>query len=262
MLWRGLWLLALAVLSAPQTLAFSQNSAATAATSDTVHLAPGTSINVTANPYGSRILWTYCYKGKRLSLLSLLETVEFNLAIKSEDYAQYGGRTPEEVLDHYNEQRSLFSVTLFSQKRQRIQLSPFEQQCIGVASRQPYNVTLNVLPLDVWRLLQLAAGILLFSISRRLAKNSVFYYLAGVIMGICASMLVVIYLSAKLIPRRPMMYGVLIGGWTIGFYVLKQLADNMRLILLTYRDYVVWYLVITGLISFLVGILYLFWPLF
>jgi len=108
--------------------------------------------------------------------------------------------------------------------------------------------------LDLWRFVQFSVGLLAFWSARRLAKNSAFYYLAGVVIGICASLLVVIYLAAKLFPRRPMMYGVLIGGWTIGFYVLKQLADNLRLILLTYRDHVVWYLVVTGLISFLVRI--------
>ncbi|XP_017065231.1 nuclear envelope integral membrane protein 1 [Drosophila eugracilis] len=242
MQWTGLCLLAIATMCA------SKNPVS----SDTAFLTPGTFINVTENIYGSNTLRTYCYPGKRYSVLNLFETVEFVLAIDNEDYAQYGGKTPDEVQEHYNEQRSLFSITLFSQKRQRIQLSPFDQQCIGISSRQPYSVILNTIQLDLWRFVQFSLGFLTFWSARRLAKNSVFYYLAGVIIGICASLLVVIYLAAKLFPRRPMMYGVLIGGWTIGFYVLKQLADNLRLILLTYRDHVVWYLVVTGLISFLI----------
>ncbi|KAH8242816.1 hypothetical protein KR032_002420, partial [Drosophila birchii] len=219
--------------------------------SNIVNLVPGASIN-TADPTGSKTLWTYCYKGKKPSIINFLETVEFYLAIASEEYAQYGGKTPAEVLKHYNERQSLFSVTLFSQKRQRIQMSPFEQQCIGIDTWQPYNVILNHVPLDVWRLLQLFAGLLVFWISRRLAKNSVFYYLAGIILGICASLLVIIYLVSRSIPRRPMMYGVMIGGWTLGFYLLKQVVNNLRVILLTYREYVVWYLIVTGLISFLI----------
>ncbi|EDX01945.1 nuclear envelope integral membrane protein 1 [Drosophila yakuba] len=246
MQWAGLILLTVAVISTAGT------SRHLAASSDTAFLTPGTYINVTENVYGSNTLRTYCYPGKRLSVVSLFETMEFILAIGSDDYAQYGGRTPEEVLQHYEEQQSLFSITLFAQKRQRLQLSPFEQQCIGISSRQPYTVILNTIPLDLWRLALFSAGMLTFWSARRLAKNSVFYYLAGIVIGICASLLVVIYLAAKLFPRRPIMYGVLIGGWTIGFYVLKQLADNLRLILLTYRDQLVWYLVVTGLISFLV----------
>ncbi|ALC48653.1 CG9723, partial [Drosophila busckii] len=221
-------------------------------TTDTVHLAEGTSIDITANIYGGNVLRTYCYPGKAHSVLSLFETVEFVLTIGNDDYSQYGGRTPEEVLDHFNEHRSLFSFTLFSQKRQRIQLSPFDQQCLGIASRQPYNVSLNHVQMDMWRVLQLAVGLLVIWTAGRLAKNSVFYYIAGIVLGICASLLVIIAFTSKLFPRRPMMYGVLIGGWTIGFYILKQLANNMRLILLTYRDYVMGYLAITGLVSFLI----------
>ncbi|XP_016992313.2 nuclear envelope integral membrane protein [Drosophila takahashii] len=236
----GLCLLAMAVMGGAS------------ASMDTAFLTPGSVINVTANELGTQTLRIYCYAGKRHSVLDLFETLELRLAIGGEDYAQYGGRSPEEVREHYDEQRSLFSITLFSQKRQRLQLSPFEQQCIGISSRQQYSVILNTIPLDLWRLAQLSLGFLIFWSARRLAKNSGFYYLAGIVVGICASLLVVIYLAAKLFPRRPMMYGVLIGGWTIGFYVLKQLADNLRLILLTYRDHVVWYLVVTGLISFLI----------
>ncbi|XP_033243429.1 nuclear envelope integral membrane protein 1-like [Drosophila miranda] len=219
---------------------------------DTVFLAPGSSIDITANKYGPNTLRTYCYPGKPQSLLSLFETVEFFLDIGNDDYTEYWGRTAKEVLDHYNEQRSLFSLTLFSQKRQRIHLSPFEPECIGVSSRQPYNVRLHHAQFDVWRFLQFGLGVLVFCSSRTLAKNSIFYYLAGIVLGICCSLLLIISLTSKLFPRRPVMYGVLIGGWTIGLYILMQLADNLRLILLTYRDYVVWYLIITGLISFLV----------
>lgn len=219
---------------------------------DTVYLAVGTSIDITANIYGNNVLRTFCYPGKPRSLFSLFETVELVLSIANDDYSEYGGRTPEEVLKHYTEKRSLFSFTLFSQKRQNIQLSPFEQQCIGVSSKQPYNISLKHAQLDIWRLLQLSLGVAVLWSAGRLAKNSLFYYMAGMVLGICASLLVIIAVTSKLFPRRPMMYGVLIGGWTIGLYILKQLSDNIRVILITYREYVLWYLVITGLISFFV----------
>ncbi|XP_068141349.1 nuclear envelope integral membrane protein [Drosophila tropicalis] len=219
---------------------------------DVVFLVPGTTIDITDNAYGSNTLRTYCYQGKRHSLLSLFETLEFQLSIANDEYTEYGGRTPEEVMEHYMEKRSLFSITLFSQKRQRVQLSPFEPQCLGIASRQPYNVNLLHYQVDIWRIAQILLGILIFWSSQHMAKNSVFYYLAGIALGICASVLVTIVMFAKLFPRRPMMYGVIVGGWTIGFYIIKQLMDNLRVILLVYRVYVLWYLVITGIISFLI----------
>ncbi|XP_060663246.1 nuclear envelope integral membrane protein [Drosophila nasuta] len=249
--WRRQAELATGLLLFTAALAAAALQPASKPLTDTVYLAEGTSIDITANGFGHNVLRTYCYPGKGHSVFSLFETVEFALSIANDDYTEYGGKTPGEVLEHYKEQRSLFSFTLFSQKRQRIQLSPFEQQCIGVSSRQPYNVSLKHSQLDLWRLLQFGVGILIFWSAARLAKNSVFYYLAGIVLGICASLLVLIAIASKLVPRRPMMYGVLIGGWTIGLFVLKQLADNIRVILLTYREYVMWYLAITGLASFL-----------
>lgn len=48
-----------------------------------------------------------------------------------------------------------------------------------------------------------------------------------------------------------MMYGVAAFGWTLGVYVLQMLWDNIRVILLSYREYVLWYIFISGLISFI-----------
>ena len=48
-----------------------------------------------------------------------------------------------------------------------------------------------------------------------------------------------------------MMYGVAACGWTVGIYLLQLLWDNIRVILLNYKTYLVWYTVITGLISFI-----------
>lgn len=46
------------------------------------------------------------------------------------------------------------------------------------------------------------------------------------------------------------MYGVLIGGWTIGIYIIQLLWENLQLIVVTYRTYVFWYILVTGIVSF------------
>lgn len=52
--------------------------------------------------------------------------------------------------------------------------------------------------------------------------------------------------------QKPMMYGVMVGGWTLGIYFIQMLLENMQTILVTYRDYVMWYVIITGFISFII----------
>ncbi|KAH8416418.1 hypothetical protein KR222_003195, partial [Zaprionus bogoriensis] len=215
-----------------------------------VYLSEVNYVNV-SSPHGHDMLRVICTRAKPYSGFRFFETVEFAVTIGSDDFSEYGGSTSEEVIKHYNEHRSLFSVTLFSQKRRRIEMSPFVQQCIGITSKQPYNVTLRSDPFNQAHFMLFLAGCVIIWSAGKLARNSVFYYLAGIVLGICASVLVIIALTSKLFPQRPLMYGMIIGGWTIALYVIKQLTDNVQLILLTYREYVLWYLAITGLISFL-----------
>lgn len=223
---------------------------ALSAQKDAIYLPAGSYLNVSKS-YRNQAPRIACYKAKPLSVLRLFETIEFVLTIDGDDFAEYGGDTPQEVMKHYNEKRSLFSITLFSQKRRRMEFSPFVDQCIGIETKHPYNINLKHDIYNLSHCLQFLAGIAVFWSAGHLAKNSVFFYLAGIVLGICASLLVIIALTSKLFPQRPMMYGMLIGGWTIGLYIIKQLIDNVQLILLTYRQYVIWYIGVTGLISFL-----------
>lgn len=131
----------------------------------------------------------------------LFETVELILEIDSDDYTQYDGATPQEVQDHYDEHRSLFSFNLFSQKRTRLQLSPFASSCMGLETIEPYRIRLQKVRVDFWRVIQLIVGILVFQYAGKLSQNAVFYYITGVALGICSSFMLLIWLSSKLIPR-------------------------------------------------------------
>lgn len=48
------------------------------------------------------------------------------------------------------------------------------------------------------------------------------------------------------------MYGVLASGWTLAFYFANMIYENIQPILITYQSYVMWYIVGTGCISFVV----------
>lgn len=104
--------------------------------------------------------------------------------------------------------------------------------------------------IDYWKVLILATGILLFFSGPKLSNNTLFYYICGVSLGICASFLILIYFISKLFPTRPMMYGFVAGGWAVGIYVLQILLENVRVIFTSYSNYVLYYMIATGFISF------------
>lgn len=52
--------------------------------------------------------------------------------------------------------------------------------------------------------------------------------------------------------QRPVMYGIVIGGWTVGIYLLQLVWENLRLIIIQYQTHVLYYVVFTGFVSFVV----------
>jgi len=55
--------------------------------------------------------------------------------------------------------------------------------------------------IDYWKVLLLGAGVLLFVSAPKLSKNSLFYYICGISVGICASFLILVYMMSKLFPK-------------------------------------------------------------
>lgn len=152
--------------------------------------------------YFDKHLTTYCYSGEKKTVQRILETLELQLEIEGDDYVQYEGRTPAEVEEHFSQHRSLFSLNLFSQKQRRLSLTPFEQQCIGIETAQtPYSVTLHHENIDYYRLMQLLGGIIIFLFAGYLSTNALFFYIIGIIIGICSSFVLLIWLSGKLMPK-------------------------------------------------------------
>ncbi|XP_055586072.1 nuclear envelope integral membrane protein [Uranotaenia lowii] len=212
---------------------------------------------ISFSPDRSRIyrpeLRIYCHRGKEKNLGQVFQTIVLNFDCDHEDFTQYEGGTPEEVRSHHETENTIFSFNLLSNSRKRvIKLDPFNQTCIGVVSGESYSVRLSLIRIDFWRVLQLAVGIVVFLASAKLSNNAIFYYICGMFLGVFASFLVMVYLASKLFPRKPMMYGVMLGGWTLGIYFAQILFDNLRLIFMTYQKYVFWYILVTGFISFVI----------
>lgn len=115
-------------------------------------------------------------------------------------------------------------------------------------------------------------GVILFTSARKLSHNPLFYYLCGISLGVTASLLVLIYFASKLFPRVSIkkyflnvfyininfiyqgkfMYLMVATGWSMSFYLGQILWENAQLIVSQYIEYVMWYILITSLISFLI----------
>lgn len=151
-----------------------------------------------------------------------------HLNTKSDSYVLYDGKTPEEIHQKHNENQRSWSLSLFDTgKHKQLKINPFENICIGVyidssneseyimsltETRKHLNLRLllfiNIISnisslsgINVWRLTMMIIGIIIFWFAQILSRNSLFYYACGIIFGVTLSIIILIYMAGKLIPR-------------------------------------------------------------
>ncbi|XP_075230808.1 nuclear envelope integral membrane protein [Lycorma delicatula] len=193
----------------------------------------------------------YCYAGRGKHLIHIFETVLLEISIPPEQYQLYEGSTIQEVMTEFESHRSLWNLNFFTWKRKDVRLNPFNSTCIGIVTEDDYRVELNVIRIDYWRVILFTSGALLFFLGPKLSKNVLFYYICGVSLGVFASLLIAIYFVCRLLPRKPLMYGIVAGGWAISLYLFQIIWENLRTLLQLYRKYVLIYIAISAGISFL-----------
>ncbi|XP_045765526.1 nuclear envelope integral membrane protein 1 isoform X2 [Maniola jurtina] len=196
----------------------------------------------------------YCYTGTPKNLFALWQTVKFNIKIKNDEFSQYLGDDPEQVYKDYKEDSYGWAVINPFQKKsyRTVSLDLFTATCMAVNTREKHKIELNVQRVDLWRVLTMVLGLSLIFSSRALCGNPVFFYLCGIVVGVSASFMVLVYYVSKLLPKKTLTYGILIGGWTVGVYLFQQVWENVSSIVSTYQTYLVWYTLLMGFISFVV----------
>ncbi|NXP50602.1 NEMP1 protein, partial [Heliornis fulica] len=102
-------------------------------------------------------------------------------------------------------------------------------------------------------------GLLLFFCGDMLSRSQFFYYSAGISVGLVASLLILIYMMSKVMPKKNSVYFLLVGGWSFSLYLLQLIFKNLREICKSYWQYLLGYLLLVGLVSF--GVCYRYGPL-
>ncbi|NXX82809.1 NEMP1 protein, partial [Urocolius indicus] len=102
-------------------------------------------------------------------------------------------------------------------------------------------------------------GLLLFFCGDTLSRSRAFYYGSGITLGVLASLLILIYVVSKVMPKKSPVYFLLVGGWSFSLYLLQLIFKNLQKICKSYWQYLLGYLLLAGLVSF--GVCYVYGPL-
>ncbi|XP_076776637.1 nuclear envelope integral membrane protein 1 isoform X3 [Arvicanthis niloticus] len=95
-------------------------------------------------------------------------------------------------------------------------------------------------------------GLILFFCGDLFSRSQIFYYSTGMSVGIVASLLIVIFMISKFMPKRSPIYVILVGGWSFSLYLIQLVFKNLQEIWRCYWQYLLSYILTVGFMSFAV----------
>ncbi|CAH1774196.1 unnamed protein product [Owenia fusiformis] len=199
---------------------------------------------------GEKKLRIFCYKGGKIRLTRLWTNPMVKIKIADDQYEVFKGQNDSDVYRQYQASATSW-FNLMPWKTEAVNMKPFTNSCMGIATSLDYEIEFRIKVVDPWLVSYFIIGIILFLSAKRLSRNVLFYYGTGVSVGLCASLLIVVFIFSRLIPgKKPVVYTFLMGGWSVSLYFIQYLWENIQGILETYSHFVIGYFLIAGLISF------------
>ncbi|XP_016080038.1 PREDICTED: nuclear envelope integral membrane protein 1 isoform X2 [Miniopterus natalensis] len=80
-------------------------------------------------------------------------------------------------------------------------------------------------------------GLMLFFCGDLLSRSQIFYYSTGMSVGIVASLLIIIFILSKFMPKKSPIYIILVGGWSFSLYLIQLVFKNLQEIWRCYWQY-------------------------
>ncbi|XP_061232373.1 nuclear envelope integral membrane protein 2 isoform X1 [Neopsephotus bourkii] len=115
---------------------------------------------------------------------------------------------------------------------------------------EPYIVSVKREMLDGKLLFLFIAGIFLFHFATSLSRNTKFFYLCGIILGVLALLVFVLLILKRFIPRHSTFWILMSGCWMSSLYFIYCFKENMQWLWSEHRNYLLGYFLAVGMTSF------------
>ncbi|XP_042266333.1 nuclear envelope integral membrane protein 1 [Thunnus maccoyii] len=122
---------------------------------------------------------------------------------------------------------------------------------IDPADNTKYTVK-SIRKFDIYLFLVFLTGTLLFLFADSLSRSQVFFYSAGMSTGMIASLIILLFILARFLPKKSPFYVLIIGGWSFSVYAIQLVCRNLGVILREHWNMALGYVVVVGFISFAV----------
>uniref|UniRef100_A0A8C4QS98 Nuclear envelope integral membrane protein 1 n=1 Tax=Eptatretus burgeri TaxID=7764 RepID=A0A8C4QS98_EPTBU len=193
----------------------------------------------------------FCYNPGKVHVRDLWTTV--HVRISSQVAVKVSkGVNPTEVSEHIESLLGWLTSALRSgTHKESISLNLFEQTCFRVESAKTYIVTVVHTKFDLWLIGSLVLGLLLFFYADSLSRSASFFYTSGILLGVLASLLIIIFVLSRLLPaKRNVFFLVVASGWSMAVFMMQRVYRNLGMILSQHWQIVIGYLMTVGCICF------------
>ncbi|KAK3600326.1 hypothetical protein CHS0354_006689 [Potamilus streckersoni] len=223
----------------------------------------------------SGINWKiFCFTGLEQSLFHLWTNpvLKFHLNDTHQvvTFNTFFGNSVPEVKDAHENSGLQFLQSIFSSFNFLVPtvsrpLTAFNQSCVGVDSSANYTSTLEIKVIDLWYLVYLAAGVILFFSAKHWSRNTTLHYGTGVSVGVLASLLIIVFIMYRFLPQKlkNVGYVLLFIGSSASLYLLQCMSswitNPVTNHVLDYWQWIVGYIGVMGLLSFV--LVYRFGPM-
>ncbi|XP_057602769.1 nuclear envelope integral membrane protein 2 isoform X2 [Hippopotamus amphibius kiboko] len=137
-----------------------------------------------------------------------------------------------------------------------ITINPYgETVCFSVKPARKifiYTISVNRKIVDFKLFLVFVVGIFLFFYAETLSRSPVFFYSSGTVLGILMTLVFVLLLVKKFIPKYSTFWALMVGCWFASVYVVWQLTEDLKWLWYENRTYILGYVLIVGCLSFTV----------
>ncbi|KAF8795382.1 Nuclear envelope integral membrane protein 1 like protein [Argiope bruennichi] len=194
----------------------------------------------------------FCYKSIPKTVLQIWRSVDLILETAPLSYEIFPGVNESDVHQKFISKSIWHPSSWISGQKTTVNFPAFAQYCVGIASPDNYAIYFKVRTANYWKLLQTLLGILLFISAPSLSRNSFFHYTSAVSLGVLGSLLVLIYIFSRFIPKKSTSYAILVFGYSFILYILQLLYKDLNEIVAKYMDLLLAYCLVAAFISFIV----------
>uniref|UniRef100_A0A673CTU5 Nuclear envelope integral membrane protein 1 n=1 Tax=Sphaeramia orbicularis TaxID=375764 RepID=A0A673CTU5_9TELE len=187
-----------------------------------------------------RHTWTRIQVRVSSSKLFKVQTVDDEERLQELERFSFWGWFQGWLRERHNE--TSINISLFSKKT-----------CFRVdpADKTQYTVK-SLRKFDIYLFLVFLSGASLFIFADSLSRSQLFYYSAGMSTGMIASLIILFFVLARLMPKKSPFYVLIVGGWSFSVYAIQLVCRNIQMILQEHWHLALGYVAVVGFISFAV----------